>query len=140
MPILKVFWRILVTTILWAVVCGLSGAVLAVVVTITEPDTGHIPREFVPLMVGVPTAALGALGGIICGFALTRAHADDLLGFRGRKVIGGYVGGAAAIICVSILVPSFIAVIPAGFLGAVTGARLVKWAMSGGNRQKPEAG
>lgn len=123
---LKSFGRILITALKWAIVWGLAGAATGVVATMIEPDTGHIPRHLVPLMVGVPSAAFGGLAGLILASVMTPAHIGDFVGLRGRVVLGGIIGGTAGIVFMNLLAHSVITIILAALLGAVLAARFAK--------------
>jgi hypothetical protein len=123
---LKVLNRILITTLKWAIVWGLAGAAMGVVATLIEPDTGHIPRKLVPVMIGLPSAAFGAVAGLLFASVLVPAHISASLGPTGRVVLGGVVGGAVGMIFMNLLAHSVVTVLLAAFLGAALAARFAR--------------
>jgi hypothetical protein len=58
------FWR---TVAIWTVVWGLSRVLLALIALVIQPDTGHARRYEVPLLLGIPLALCGVVGGSIFG-------------------------------------------------------------------------
>jgi hypothetical protein len=68
MATLQIIGKVVRTTGIWALLWGLTGAAVGAVMTLIDPDTGHIPRTMVLLMIGVPSAVFGALAGLL--FAL----------------------------------------------------------------------
>jgi hypothetical protein len=82
----KVLGRILMTTLTWAVVWALAGAAMGVVATLIEPDTGHIPRHLVPVMIAVPSAAFGAVAGLIFASVMASVNITVSLGPKGRTL------------------------------------------------------
>lgn len=124
---LKLLGSILVTALKWGIVWGLAGAAVGAVTTLIEPDTGHIPRNLVPLMIGVPSAIFGAVAGLV--FASVVApfpQISTFLGAKGRVVLGGAVGGAAGIVFMNLLAHSVVTVFSGALLGAALGARFIK--------------
>ena len=130
---LKSLGGILITALKWAVVWGLAGAAAAALATVIEPDTGHIPRHLVPLMVGVPSAAFGCLAGLLFAAVMAPVRIRDLVGLTGRVILGGFIGGTVGILFMNLLAHSVLTVILAAFLGAVLGGRVAK---SGTSLQK----
>ncbi|MDP9337888.1 MAG: hypothetical protein M3P45_03365 [Acidobacteriota bacterium] len=122
---LKTVGKILLTALQWAVLWGLVGATAGVVATIVEPDTGHIDPKFVPIMIGVPSAAFGALAGLVFASMVVPSNIR-FLGPKGRVVIGGVVCAAVGAIFMNVLAHSAIAILLAAFLGAALAARFVK--------------
>jgi len=100
---LKALGRILITALKWAIVWGLVGAAMGVLATTLEPDTGHIPRNLVPLMMAVPSAVFGAIAGLIFASVMTPVHVSDFLGPRGRVVLGAVIGATAGTIFMNLL-------------------------------------
>ena len=92
MSSLKVLGRILTTALKWAAVWALAGASMGVVVTLIEPDTGHIPRHLIPLMIAVPSAAFGAVAGLIFASVVAPVKIHVSLGPKGRALPGGVIG------------------------------------------------
>ena len=122
----KALGRILITAFKWAIVWGLVGAAMGVLATTLEPDTGHIPRNLVPLMMAVPSAVFGAIAGLIFASVLTAVHVSDFLGPRGRVVLGTVIGATAGIVFMNLLAHSVITIILAAFLGAALAARFAR--------------
>lgn len=123
---LKVIARVLLTGLTWAIVWGLAGAAMGVVATLVEPDTGHIPRNLVPVMIGLPSAAFGAVAGLLFASVLVPVKISASLGSTGRVVLGAVVGGAIGMIFMNVLAHSLVAVLLAAFLGATLAARFAR--------------
>jgi hypothetical protein len=118
--------RVLLTALKWAVVWGLVGAAAGAIATLIEPDTGHVPRNLVPLMIGVPSAAFGFVSGLLFAVLLASPHIGDLFGLKGRLILGSFVGGAVGIVFMNLLAHSAVTVLVAAILGAALGAHSVK--------------
>ncbi len=123
---LKTLGRILITAGTWAVVWGLVGAAVGAVSTVVEPDTGHIPRNLVPLMMGVPSAVFGAIAGLIFASVMAPVRISSLLGPKGRMFLGAAVGATAGIVFMNLLAHSFITILLAAFLGGALAARFTR--------------
>lgn len=123
---LKTLARILTTTLKWAIVWGLVGAAMGAVATIVEPDTGHIPRNLVPLMIGLPSAVFGAIAGLLFASVMTPVHVGALLGLKGRVVLGAIVGATAGIVFMNLLAHSVVTIPLAAFLGGALAARFAR--------------
>jgi hypothetical protein len=123
---LKTLARILTTTLKWAIVWGLVGAAMGAVATIVEPDTGHIPRNLVPLMIGLPSAVFGAIAGLLFASVMTPVHVSAFLGLKGRVVLGAIVGATAGIVFMNLLAHSVVTILLAAFLGGALAARFAK--------------
>ncbi len=123
---LKTLGRILITTVTWAVVWGLVGAAVGAVSTVVEPDTGHIPRNLVPLMMGVPSAVFGAIAGLIFASVMAPVRISSLLGPKGRMFLGAAVGATAGIVFMNLLAHSVITILLAAFLGGALAARFAR--------------
>jgi hypothetical protein len=119
---LKSLPNVFLTAVKWAVVWGLFGAAIGAVATIIEPDTGHIPRNRVPLLIGLPSAVFGAIAGLIYGVLMMPARVSDVLGAKGRVTLGAVIGAAAGIVLMNLFAHSFWAVILAALLGGVLAA------------------
>jgi hypothetical protein len=117
---------IFMTTLKWAVVWGLAGAAMGVVATLIEPDTGHIPRNLVPVMIGVPRAVFGAVAGLLFASVMVSAHIQASLGPTGRAALGGAVGAAVGMIFMNLLAHSVVTVVFAAFWGAALAARFAR--------------
>lgn len=61
--VLRICWIAGIWTLAW----GIAGAAIGGVVTVFQPDTGHIPANMVPILIGVPNAAFGLVTGLIYG-------------------------------------------------------------------------
>lgn len=123
---LKALGRILIISVWWAVVWGLTGAAMGVVTTLMEPDTGHIPRSLVPIMFGLPSAAFGAVAGMPFACVLASANINTSLGPIGRVILGGVVGAGAGMIFMNHLAHSIVAVLLSAFLGATLAIRFAR--------------
>ncbi len=123
---LKTLGRILVATVTWAVVWGLVGAAAGAVATVIEPDTGHIPRNLVPLMMGVPSAVFGAIAGLIFASVMAPVRISSLLGPKGRMLLGGAVGATVGIIFMNLFAHSVISILLAALLGGSLAARFAR--------------
>ncbi len=123
---LKTLGRILITTVTWAVVWGLVGAAVGAVATVIEPDTGHIPRNLVPLMMGVPSAVFGAIAGLIFASVMAPVRISSLLGPKGRVFLGGAVGATAGIIFMNLFAHSVITILLAALLGGALAVRFTR--------------
>ena len=111
--------RILLTMTEWAAFWGIVGAAFAAVATVIQPDTGHIPREKVPLMIGVPSAMLGSVVGLVFACTAEAFHEKNLMGNKVRAVVLGILSACSAVVIMNVLAPSLLSVIPAGFIGGV---------------------
>jgi hypothetical protein len=123
---LKTLGRILITTVIWAVVWGLVGAAVGAVATVIQPDTGHIPRNLVPLMIGVPSGVFGAIAGLIFASVMAPVRISSLVGLKGRIFLGTVVGATAGIVFMNLLAPSVLTVFLAALLGGVLAVRFVR--------------
>jgi len=123
---LKTLGRILITTVTWAVVWGLVGAAVGAVATVIEPDTGHIPRNLVPLMMGVPSAVFGAIAGLIFASVMARAHISSLLGPKGRMFLCGSLVATVGIIFMNLFAHSVITILLAALLGGALAVRFAR--------------
>ena len=94
--------------------------------TLIDPDTGHIPRTMVPLMIGVPSAVFGALAGLLFALVVVPAGIRIPLGTTGRTLLGATVGGIVGIVFMNILAHSIVTVALAALLGAALGARFTR--------------
>jgi hypothetical protein len=94
--------------------------------TLIDPDTGHIPRAMVPLMIGVPSAVFGALAGLLFALVVVPAGIRIPLGATGRTLLGATVGGIAGVVFMNILAHSIVTVALASLLGAALGARFTR--------------
>ena len=57
-------------------------------------DTGHVPHRLVPVMIDVPSAALGAIAGLNFASVMAPANINVLVGPKGRALLGGILGDA----------------------------------------------
>lgn len=127
---------VFVTALKWAVVWGLVGAAMGAVATIVEPDTGHIPRNLVPLMIGLPSSVFGFIAGLIFAFVMTPIQVNSFLGLKGRVFLGAIVGATAGIVFMNLLAHSVVAILLAAFLGGTLAARFVRSeGLAKGNRE-----
>jgi hypothetical protein len=124
---LKTLGRILITTLTWAIAWGLVGAAVGAVSTVIKPDTGYIPHNFVPLMMGVPRAAFGAMAVPIFASVMAPVRITSLLGLKGRMLLGAVVGAIAGIVLMNLLAHSVITILLATFLGAALAARFARY-------------
>ena len=81
-------WR---TVAIWTIAWGLSGVLLALIALVIQPDTGHVPRYEVPLLLGIPLALCGVVGGSIFGVV-----GGSYKG-KARVILGGLAGGIGGI-------------------------------------------
>jgi len=123
---LKTLGGILVTSLRWAIVWGLVGAAMGAVATIVQPDTGHIPRNLVPVMIGLPSSLFGAIAGLIFAFVMTPTQIGTFLGLKGRVALGAVVGATAGIVFMNLLAHSVLTIGLAALLGGALAARFVK--------------
>jgi hypothetical protein len=123
---LKVLGRILMTAFKWAAVWALAGAAMGVVATLIEPDTGHIPRHLVPLMIAVPSAAFGAIAGLIFASVVAPGNISVSLGPKGRTLLGSVIGGLTGLVFMNLLTHSVVAVLFAAILGALLAIRFTR--------------
>ena len=126
MSSLKTLGRILTTGLKWAAVWALAGAAMGVVATLIEPDTGHIPRHLVPLMIAVPSAAFGVVAGLIFASVVAPVKINVSLGPKGRALFGGVVGGATGMVFMNMLAHSVVTVLLAALLGALLAVRFTR--------------
>jgi hypothetical protein len=73
-------------------------------------------------MIGFPSAVFGAIGGLVYAALIMPARVTDLLGVKGRVVLGAIVGAAAGIVLTNLFAHSIWAVILAALLGAALAA------------------
>ena len=97
MPSLKALARTLFTALQWALAWGLTGAAAGVVMILVEPDTGHIGRSFVPIMVGIGDGrgGLSNLGIISAIGEFQRPGKSDRI--LTKLAVGDFNKGAASI-------------------------------------------
>ncbi|HEV2697659.1 MAG TPA: hypothetical protein VGU90_06675, partial [Terriglobales bacterium] len=95
---LKSLSHILLATIQWMLFWGLVAAAFVAIVTTIQPDTGHVPRAEVPLMIGVPSAILGGIVGLIFACLMEASHQRNFLGRTVRVFVVGIMGTSAGII------------------------------------------
>jgi len=126
MAILPIIGKVVRTTGIWALLWGLTGAAAGAVMTLIDPDTGHIPRAMVPLMIGGPSAVFGALAGLLFALVVVPAGIRVPLGTTGRTLLGATVGGIVGIVFMNILAHSIVTVALAALLGAALGARFTR--------------
>jgi hypothetical protein len=113
------FSRIVLTTVAWMIAWGVIAAAITAVVTVIQPDTGHIPRQKVPLMIGIPSAVFGGIAGFIFACVLEANGVPKLLGARSRLVLGALFGASAGILSMNFLSDSIFAVLFSALLGAI---------------------
>jgi hypothetical protein len=109
---------------------------MGVIMIIVEPDTGHVPRHWVPVMVGMPSAVFGALAGIVFGAVATSAGLGAPFGPIGRSVVGAAVGGSVGVVFMSLLAHSFLTILLATGLSAYLGFRYTKARTPPGDPEK----
>lgn len=111
------FLRICWIAAMWAFAWGITGAMIGAVITIFQPDTGHIPSNMVPIMVGVPSAAVGLGAGLLYGTLAVAFGMEVRLGKRGRTILGAAVGCAAGVVFMRVLAHSYLTVVVTVLLG-----------------------
>lgn len=126
MTTLQIIGKVVRTTGIWALLWGLTGAAAGAILTLIDPDTGHIPRAMVPLMIGVSSAVLGALAGLLFALIVVPAGIRIPLGTTGRTLLGATVGGIVGIVFMNILAHSIVTIALASLLGAALGARFTR--------------
>jgi hypothetical protein len=132
--------RILTTTVTWAVVWGLAGAAMGVVMIVISPATGHIARPMVPVIVGIPSAAFGAIAGCLFACIMSAESVSRALGRWGRSVLGLIMGGAAGVVFMDLLAHSIVTVVLAALLGAVLAAWYAGPEILGGSAEERSSG
>jgi hypothetical protein len=83
----RFWWTVAVWTIAW----GLTGALLRLIAIVIQPDTGHVPRYEVPLLLGIPLGLCGVVGGSLFGVLAGSYNGNA------RVFLGGLVGGIAGV-------------------------------------------
>jgi len=111
------------TALQWAIVWAFIGAVVVVVAVLIEPDTGHIPRKLVPLMVAVPSAAFGAIAGLIFASVTAPVSFGFHLGRRETTLVGAAIGGATGFVFMNLLAHSVVTIVLGVLLGALLAFR-----------------
>jgi hypothetical protein len=112
------FWR---TVAIWTVAWGLSGVLLGLMALVVQPDTGHVPRREVLLLIGIPLALCGVVGGSIFGVV-----GGSYKG-KARVILGGLTGGIAG------MAPAWfpgwrsVALALSVLVGISLGAALARW-------------
>ena len=113
-------FTIAAVTAKWAVAWGIVGALARLVSILVDPDTGHIPNYDVPLMIGVPSAAFGALAGLMfasLSYSVRRKNPTS----ANRALLGAAVAGAAGFAFMKVLAHSILVIPITALLGSVLG-------------------
>jgi hypothetical protein len=77
-------------------------------------------------MIGVPSAAFGALAGLLFALVVVPADIRIPLGTTGRTLLGATVGGIVGLVFMNILAHSIVTVGLAALLGSALGARFTR--------------
>lgn len=119
----KLFEQVLFTVLRWSAIWGLAGGVMGLVAILVEPDTGHIPRHLVPIMIGVPALLLGAIAGLLFALVTVPANTSSPMAGKGRILFGAFVGAMAGLALMYIFSHSFYTIPIAALLGGALAAR-----------------
>lgn len=119
---LRMLFRICGIAAVWSLVWGIAGAAVGIIITFFQPDTGHIPVNKIPLLVGVPSAAFGLCAGLLYGILAVALGLELRIGARGRLILGACVGGAAGVVFMRVLAHSYLTVLVATVLGMLLAA------------------
>ena len=114
------------TTGVWAVLWGLTGAAAGAVMTVIEPDTGHISHSLVPFMIGIPSAVFGAAAGLVFVLIALLADIRSPLSITGKTLLGGSVGAIVGVVFMIVLAHTFVTVVLTTLMGAGLGSRFTQ--------------
>jgi hypothetical protein len=114
---IRKLYRICLIAVMWTVAWGISGAAIGAIVTVFHSDTGHIPSEQIPILIGVPSAAFGLAAGLLYGALAVAFGAEVSLGTKGRTILGAGVGCVAGIVFMRVLAHSYLTILVAVLLG-----------------------
>jgi len=102
---------------MWTTAWGFAGAAIGAIVTVFHSDTGHIPSDQIPLLIGVPSAVFGLGAGLLYGALAVAFGAEVSLSRKGRMMLGAGVGCAAGIVFMRVLAHSYLTIVVAVLLG-----------------------
>jgi|SRR5215813_4588967 len=116
---LKKLLRVCAIAATWAFAWGLTGAAAGAIIAAFQPDTGHIPSEKMPVLIGVPAAAFGLGAGLLYG-ALAVALGMELNSGPARRIIlGAIVGCFAGTVLMKLFAHSYLTIFVAVLLGVL---------------------
>jgi hypothetical protein len=110
---------IFLTAAIWSLAWGIAGAVAGAVMTVFHPDTGHIPADKIPLLIGLPSALFGSIGGLLYSSLAAALGAETRSGMKVRTILGAGIGGIAGLIFMKLLAHSYLTILVAVLLGAL---------------------
>ena len=88
-------WRITRTSLSWALVGGFATAAMGLLALVFNPDTGHVPRYAVPVMLGIPGFLLGLLAGAAFSCLTIAVHETYGTRLGERMLLGAAIGAVA---------------------------------------------
>lgn len=115
--------RTRVITIRWAVAWGLAGVGSGWFMTILQPDTGHVPRGLVLLMITLPSMLFGGSAGVIFAMLTRPCQTTPIASAKRRVVLGGTVSGAVGVVFMVLWAHSIVTLI----LSTILGVGLAAW-------------
>ena len=92
---LQSLWRVTRTALSWALVGGFATAAMGLLAVVFYPDTGHVPRYAVPLMLGIPGFILGLLAGAAFSCLTTAVNETYRTRLGERMLLGAAIGAVA---------------------------------------------
>jgi hypothetical protein len=88
-------WCVTRTALSWALVGGFATAAMGPLPVVFHPDTGHVPRYGVPVMLGIPGFILGLLAGAAFSCLATAVHETHRTRLGERMLLGAAIGTVA---------------------------------------------
>jgi hypothetical protein len=114
--------RMLKLGLYWSAAWCLAGAFAGFVLARGNHDPRALPREFAPFVVGIPSAIIGGVAGIIFVFFAPAIESRRHASIRNLAILGAVVGGGVGVFYMKAVIHSPLSVVGGALFGAALGA------------------
>lgn len=118
--------RMLKLGLYWCAAWCLAGAFLGYLLTRGNHDPRAMPPSFAPFVVGIPSAIVGAVAGMIYVFLAPAVESRRHRSIRYLALLGAIVGGGVGLFYMKAVIHSPFSVVGGALFGAGLGA-LTPW-------------
>jgi len=114
--------RMLKLGLYWCFVWCMAGALTGFLLSRGPRDPRAIPHEFMPFVVGIPSAVLGGLAGVVFTFMAPALESRRRVPVRTLAALGAAVGAGLGVFFMRVVFHSFLTLLVCALLGTALGA------------------
>jgi hypothetical protein len=113
--------RMIKLGLIWCFVWCAAGALAGFLLTMGPRDPRAIPHSFAPFLVGIPSAIVGGVAGMVFVFLAPALESRRRASFLNLAILGAIVGTGLGILFMRVVAHSLLTVVVSAVIGAGLG-------------------